>query len=153
VEGFGFWDGAAAADSEVEGLFWGFSSRGRAVPSLGVLRELSESSLIRDFGRDGSVGVARAARFEEREFEGAGLLSGCDSSLSGCEASTGGASILTSGAEEVNSLGAAGGACDWRATGRAGLRMARRRFSIGAYPAVSPRMKLIATNAKPIMAN
>ena len=123
------------------------------VSSLCALKALSESSLIRDFGRGGSVGVARVSRFEGREFEGAGRLSGCDSSLSGCEASTGDASILPLGLEEVGSLGTAAGACDWRATGSAGLRKALSRFSIGAYPAVSPRMKLIATNAKPIMAN
>lgn len=39
------------------------------------------------------------------------------------------------------------------AGGRLGLPKLRRRFSIGAYPAVSPRMKLIATNKNPKMAN
>ena len=83
--------GAAEAEDDVD-FFWRFDSGGCAVSSLCVLRELSESSLIRDFGRDGSVGVARVSRFEEREFEGAGRLSGCDFSLFGCEASAGGAS-------------------------------------------------------------
>lgn len=83
MDGFGLLRGAAAGDLEDVGFFWRFASGGCAVSSLFVLRDLSESSLVRDFGRDGGVGVARVARFEERECGGAGRLSGCDSSLSG----------------------------------------------------------------------
>ena len=77
ADGFGFLEAAARRSFEDDvGFFWRFASGGVRVF---VLRELSESSLIRDFGRDGSVGVARVSRFEEREFEGAGRLSSCDS--------------------------------------------------------------------------
>lgn len=144
-DGLGFLEGAAAAaDLENVGVFWNFASGGCAVSSLFVLRKLSESSLIRGFGKDGSVGVARVPKFGERE--GAGRLSGC-------KASAGGASSLPAGSEVAGSLGKIGGACDVATRRGAGLRMFRRRFSIGAYPAVSPRMKLIATNTKPNMAN
>jgi hypothetical protein len=143
ADGLGCLEGTAEGDSEGVRASWGFASRGRAESGLCVLRELWESSLIRDFGKEGSVGVAGRV----------GRLSACDSSVSGCEASMEGASNLLFGTEDVGSLGTGRGASAWRATGRADLRMLRSRFSIGAYPAVSPRMKLIATSTKPNMAN
>jgi hypothetical protein len=70
-DGLEFLEGAAAAgDLEDVGVFWNFASGGWAVSSLFVLRKLSESYLIRGFGKDGAVGVSRVPKFEEREGAG-----------------------------------------------------------------------------------
>ena len=102
-------------------------------------------------GWDTAGGVASATEFEDRECGGTGGISGSSSLSDG--ACVGVASnVVLDGAGEVAWL-IADDAEGAMAGGRFGLPKLRRRFSIGAYPAVSPRMKLIATNKNPKMAN
>jgi hypothetical protein len=98
--------------------------------------------------------MERVAELAEPGFEGAGVISGRDSSLFAVECSAGGVSdCLPAAAREVALFRVTGGAGDVVASGCAGFRKLLRRFSIGAYPAVSPRIKLIATNKPPNAAN
>jgi len=155
-EGVRFLERAGADASARVVFFLEFDPGEGAFSSLCGLRELLESFLSGAFvegGEDGVGSAARLAEFEDRECEGAGGISGCDSSVSGSPSTEGASSVSPAGAEEVASPRTAGGAEGAVTGGRMGLPMLRRRFSIGAYPAVSPRMKLMATNTNPNMAN
>ena len=156
-DGFGFLARAGADVSDGVVFFLEFDSGDGALSGSCVLRELSEPFLSRAFvegGEDGVDGAERLAEFEDRECEGAGGISGCDPSSSGEVASVGAASnVCPAGAGEVASPRTGSGAEGVAAGGRVGLPKLRRRLSIGAYPAVSPRMKLIATNTNPSTAN
>jgi hypothetical protein len=133
-----------------------FSSGGGAASSFRLSGELPEAALRRlangKDGKDGLVSLGRASECRDREREEAGI-SGRDSSVPTGEVSEEGVSgVLAVSVAEATSPKASGDV-DRTATSGTDFRAFRRRFPIGAYPAVSPRIKLTATNNDASAAN
>ena len=155
-DGFGSFEGTLAEGSVSVALLFEFFSAGGAASSFRLSGDLPEAALRRlangEDGKDGLLSLGRASESGDREREEAGIF-GRDSSVSTAEVSEEGVSgVLAVGVVEVTSPRASDG-IDGTATGGPDFRAFRRRFPIGAYPAVSPRIKLTATNNDASAAN
>jgi hypothetical protein len=152
-DGFGSFEGTLAEGSVTVAILFEFSSAGGAASSFRLSGDLPEAALRRlangEDGKDGLLSLGRASESRDREREEAGIF-GRDSSVSTAEVSEEG--VSADGVVEVTSPRASDG-IDGTATGGPDFRAFRRRFPIGAYPAVSPRIKLTATNNDASAAN
>jgi hypothetical protein len=152
----GSFEGTLAGCSATVPLSIEFSSGRGAASSFRLSGELPEAALRRlangEDGKDGLVSLGRASESQDREREEAGIF-GRGSSVSTAEVSEEGVSgVLAVGVVEATCPRASDG-IDGTATGGPDFRAFRRRFPIGAYPAVSPRIKLTATNNDASAAN